>query len=141
MIVTKRQNMPELPYSLHDARVNRIALSGDQITLYFDEGYYRPVDDDCLPVKGYITLEHVDFDFCHAYLLDIEENDCEKFSGERFALQAFAARFPKMDFEIIDETYGYNQSKFTGFFYEGKNTRECMVEIYHFGAMTYYAEA
>lgn len=139
MTITKRQNIPDLPYSLHDARVNRIKLSADQIELYFDEGYYQPVQGDCLPVKGYITFEDVDFDFCQAYVMDIE-NDCGKFSGERFDLQAFEARFPKMDFEIIDETYGYNQSKFMGFFYEGKQTRECIIEIYHFGAMTYCTE-
>lgn len=140
MIVTRRQNMPDLPYSLHDARVNRIELSADQITLYFDEGYYRPVNGDCLPVKGYITFEHVDFDYCHVYLLDVK-NDCGKFLGEELVLQAFATRFPRMDFEIIDETYGYNQSKFIGFFYEGEKTKDCIMEIYHFGAMVYNTEA
>ncbi len=139
MIVTKRKNISDLPYSLHDARVNHIELSDDQMTLYFNEGYYRPADGDCLPVQGSIIFEHVDCDFCHAYLLNIEK-DRGTFLGEKFPLSTFAARFPKMDFEIIDETYGYNLSKFTGFFYNGQNTRECIIEIYHLGAMVYYTE-
>lgn len=134
-----RKNVLDLPYGLHDARVNRIDLNGEQISLWFDEGYYKPVDNDSLLVKGHIILEGVDVDFCHVYLMDIE-SDYGTFIGKKFTIQQFIAKYSSIDFEIIDETYGYNMSRFSGFFYEGANTKECIVEIYHFGHMTYLTE-
>lgn len=139
MKATKRKNILGLPYSLHDARVCRIETASEQIIFWFDAGYFKPVDDDCLTVKGHIAIEDVNFDFCNAYLMDTA-NECGKFSGEKFSLQRFIESFPTMNFEIIDETYGYNQSKFSGFFYMGAHTRECIIEIYHHGPMTYFTE-
>ncbi|WMJ84161.1 hypothetical protein ACS3UN_08660 [Oscillospiraceae bacterium LTW-04] len=136
---TKRKNILDLPYSLHDAHVNRIDIVPEQVTLWFDAGFYKPMNGDGLPVKGYVTFEDVDFDFCYAYLMD-STIDCGQFTGKKFVLTQFAKCFPNIDFEIIDETYGYNQSKFSGFFYEGEKVKECIIEIYHFGAMTYLTE-
>lgn len=45
-----------------------------------------------------------------------------------------------MEFEIVDETYGYNQSEFSGYLYSGDETRECMIEIFLFGEMKYIIE-
>lgn len=45
-----------------------------------------------------------------------------------------------MDFEIMDETYGYNQSGFSEYFYDGDKMKECTVDIYHFGNIKYIVE-
>lgn len=48
--------------------------------------------------------------------------------------------FNNIDLEIIDETYGYNQSKFSGYIYEKNMIKECIIEIYHFNNMKYITE-
>jgi hypothetical protein len=136
-----RKNILDLPYSLHDARVSKITLEEKKIILYFSEGFYEPRNNDYLAVegKGIISIEGSDLDFCTVYLFDSVGNSGQ-FSGEKYRLDAFIHEFPHMDFEIIDETYGYNQSKFSGYFYEGDKMKECTVDIYHFGNMKYIVE-
>ena len=48
--------------------------------------------------------------------------------------------FVNQNFTIIDETYGYNQSKFSGFLSVGTEIKECMIEVYHLGDMEYITE-
>lgn len=134
---TIRNNIVDLPYSLHDARVNKITIQGENIVLYFSRGFYKPVNNDCLPVKGAaISIQGLDLDFCNAYLLDTA-GSCGKFTGEKFSLEEFASRFADIDFEIIDETYGYNQSNFSGYLYNAGDIKECIMEMYHLGDMRY----
>ena len=136
-----RKNIVDLPYSLHDARVNQITIEAQSVQLHFSKGYYEPVDDDCVPVKGnrIVSIEGLDFDFCSIYLLDIKRNH-GKFTGEKLSLKVFINKFPTINFEIIDETYGYNQSRFSGYLYLGRKMKECIIELYHFGDMKYLVE-
>ncbi len=118
--------------------MNKITLEAQKVQIHFGEGFYEPKDDDCLPVKGnrMVSIEGLDFDFCSVYLIDIKKNG-KKITGEKISLKVFINKFPVIDFEIIDETYGYNQSRFSGYLYLGRKTKECIVEIYHFGDMKY----
>mgnify|MGYP001625647276 CR=1 FL=1 len=52
----------------------------------------------------------------------------------------FIPMFVNQNFTIIDETYGYNQSKFSGFLSVGTEIKECMIEVYHLGDMEYITE-
>ncbi|KAF5057686.1 hypothetical protein DSECCO2_354370 [anaerobic digester metagenome] len=135
-----RKNILGLPYSLHDARVSKITLDGEKIMMHFSEGFYEQ-DNDYLAVKGQriICIEGLDLDFCSVYLFDSIGNT-GKFSGENYELDAFVNKFPNMDFEIIDEIYGYNQSVFSGYFYEEDHMKKCTVDIYHLGNMKYMIE-
>ncbi len=137
-----RKNIVDLPYSLHDARVNKMRIEEQSIVMHFSKGYFKPMKNDCLPVKGtaLISIHGLDLDFCYAYLLDTMGN-CGKFTGEKFSLVEFINRFTDIDFEIVDETYGYNQSKFSGYLYADEEIKECIIEIYHFGDMKYSVEA
>lgn len=135
-----RKNVVDLPYSLHDAKVNKLTIEEENIVLYFSRGFYKPVDNDCLPVKGAeISIQGLDLDFCHVYLLDTA-GGCGKITGEKISLEEFARRFPVIDFEIIDETYGYNQSNFSGYLYNAGDIKECIMEMYHLGDMRYITE-
>lgn len=40
-------------------------------------------------------------------------------------------------FSSVDEVYGYNQTKYRGYLTAKRNTRECIVEIYHLGDMVF----
>lgn len=138
---TIRKNIVDLPYSLHDARVNKIQIEEQNIVLHFSGGYYKPMDNYYLPVKenAVININGVDLDFCHAYLITAMDI-CGKFTGEKYGLQEFVSNFPDINFEIVDETYGYNQSKFSGNLYNNKEIKECIIEIYHFGDMKYIVD-
>lgn len=138
-----RCNIIDLPYSLHDARVNKIEVVADKAVLNFSIGYFKPTDDDCLPVKreAIISIYGLDLDFCNVYLIAIK-NNYGKFTGEKLGLEMFIKQYREIDFEIVNETYGYNTTKFSGYLYEGKSeiTKECIFEFYHFGEMKYTNE-
>ncbi|MFT8363317.1 MAG: hypothetical protein ABF608_09065 [Sporolactobacillus sp.] len=134
-----RENIDNLPYSLHDARVNRLKFKSEKLTLYFKNGYFKLIDNDDLPVCGHIEIDGVDPDYCAIYLID-RARDHGVFKGKKYRLKKFIKRHPVINFEIIYETYGYNQSRFSGFFYHGKKIKECTLAIYHFGPMTYVTE-
>ncbi|UOW69604.1 hypothetical protein [Paraclostridium bifermentans] len=134
----ERKNIIDLPYSLHDAKVNKIEITSDKVILYFNEGYYK-IDNDCNLTKGFIEFNNVDLDYCSVCIFNLEGN-LGKFSGEKFSLQDFVEKFNNLNFEIIDETYGYNQSKFFGYVYEEDITKEFIIEIYHFSNMKYITE-
>lgn len=134
----ERKNIIDLPYSLHDARVNNINTVSDKVIMHFNEGYYK-IDNDCELIKGCVEFSNVDLDYCSVYIID-SDGSLGKFSGERFSLQDFSESFNNIDLEIIDETYGYNKSKFFGYIYEEDMTKECIIEIYHFDNMKYITE-
>ncbi|WP_025163039.1 hypothetical protein [Paraclostridium bifermentans] len=134
----ERKNIIDLPYSLHDTKVNKIEITSDKVILYFNEGYYK-IDNDCNLTKGFIEFNNVDLDYCSVCIFNLEGN-LGKFSGEKFNLQDFVEKFNNINFEIIDETYGYNQSKFFGYVYEEDITKEFIIEIYHFSNMKYITE-
>lgn len=135
----ERKNIIDLPYSLHDTKVNKIEIISDKIIMYFNEGYYKK-DSDYNLTNGFIEFGNVDLDYCSVCIFNLE-SDFGKFSGEKFSLQDFVEKFNTINFEIIDETYGYNQSKFLGYIYEGDMTKECIIEIYHFNNMKYVTES
>lgn len=133
---TERKNIAGLPYSLHDAHIRKIKIKEKTVELFFDKGYYVPKNDDCILVDGYIEIQKADFSFCHVYILSTDGRR-GKFSGRKYSLKRFVKKYPNVRMEIIDETYGYNQSKFAGYLYKGKKVKEFMLEIYHFGSMRY----
>ncbi|MDD4844125.1 MAG: hypothetical protein PHU31_07315 [Anaerotignum sp.] len=141
LVEVNRKNIVGLPYSLHDARVNKIKIEAEKIVISFHYGFFEPTNGDLLSVKGNvaISITGFDLDFCVVYLMDCWK-DFGKFTGEKLSLEEFINRFPAIDFEIIDETYGYNQSKFSGYLYTKKEMKECFIEIYHFGDMKYILE-
>lgn len=131
-----RENLTNLKYSLHDAHINKFRIEDNSIFFDFDEGYYIITKDDALPIEGGLVFENVDFDFCGIYILD-NDGSYGDFTGRKYAFHEFAKTVDKFDMEIIDETYGYNYSKFWGFAYVGEDIKEFIIDIYHFGRMKY----
>ncbi|NLW69978.1 MAG: hypothetical protein GX061_02695 [Eubacteriaceae bacterium] len=148
MKITERENITNLPYSLHDMRVNAMERKGDNLIMRFEGGYLK-LGEACEQVGGYIEFEKVDFDFCFVYVLDICANEGD-FIGHKYLLADFIkhkdcgsladSTIYNAPFEIVGETYGYNTSVFEGYLYVGEGIRECVIDVYHFGAMRYVAE-
>jgi hypothetical protein len=82
----------------------------------------------------------VDWDFSFAYILEYPDVLCGNeggFTGQKMGLKKFANGFKQARLDIVDETYGYNTSKFDGYLSAAGSLKECRVEIYHLGAMSY----
>ena len=142
----KQKDFINLPYSLHDSKINHIKIIfnefdilSDKIIIYFNEGFYKPLKNDCLNINGHIEFENVDLDYYYVHIINSSGN-LGIFSGEKFTLQNFAEKSLCINFEIIDETYGYNKCKLSGYIYEEDETKECIIEIYYFGSMKYIVD-
>ena len=49
-------------------------------------------------------------------------------------------RYRQFGFAIMDETYGYNMTKYTGYLLSNRQHCECIIEIYHEGDMVFVSE-
>ena len=94
---TIRKNIVDLPYSLHDSRVNKMRIENKRIVMHFSEGFFKPMNNDCLSVKenAVISINGLDLDFCYVYLINTV-GGCGKFTGEKFSLVEFITRQASM---------------------------------------------
>ena len=122
------------PYSLHDADIIDFKRNNDTLVLKTESGIFKPAEQ--CNVDGYVEFNLVDWDFSFAYLLDFSGNT-GRFNGEKFALADFVNRFGNAVFSVVDETFGYNQTKLSGYLLKNKTMRECVIEISHSGDMVY----
>lgn len=134
MIETIRPNVHS-PYSLHDMCVSALEPAGDTLHLRTQSGLVK-TGDPCRQVEGHVVFRGVRWDFCYVYLLDSPGNE-GPFTGEKMFLKDFIARNSQPWLTIIDESYGYNSTKYAGFMMMGDGFWECMLEIYHEGDMVF----
>lgn len=126
------------PYTLHDMNVISFEVIDNNIVMRMQSGMvetttpYRQLD-------GYIEFQNVQWDFSYAYLLGVTGN-AGIFTGEKMFLQDFIKRYKQFGFSIMDETYGYNQTKYSGYLLVNRQHCECIVEIYHEGDMVFVVE-
>ncbi|WP_074908729.1 hypothetical protein [Proteiniclasticum ruminis] len=138
MNVYKKPNLM-LPVSLHDARVEKITfkagenpLSGELI-LYFPEGFRAEVNKKWIATgPGEVRFGGIDWDFS---AIRYYEGDSVK---ER-SFEEFKEDLTESSWEIVDESYGYNRSVFSGYRYQDGFFRVEM-EIYHFKETEYHYE-
>lgn len=131
------------PYTLHDRTVAAFDVVQenplDTLILRIQPGIKKCVKE-YVEEKGYVEFQKVDWDFCCAYVLDTTENE-GKFTGEKFRLKDFIAQFGNSNLEIIDETYGAYQTKYSGWLSEGDSPwKECVIEIVYLGDMVFVTE-
>lgn len=128
-----------MPYSLHDRRVESFFMEGNTLIIRMLDGMIK-IGDPCMQVKGEIVFRDVDWEFCSAYVLKFPgKTNAGCLSGEKIDLREFAESYSGGCLEIVDETFGYNQTKLMGFLSKG-GIAECIIEIYHLGDMEYLTE-
>ena len=126
------------PYTLHDMNVFSFEVTDNDIVMRTQSGIvettapYRQLD-------GYIEFHNVQWDFSYVYLLGVTGN-VGTFTGEKLFLKDFIKRYKQFGFSIMDETYGYNQTKYNGYLMANRGHCECVIEIYHEGDMVFVAE-
>ena len=134
---TIRENI-HVPYSLHDMNVIAFEVNGDDIIMRTQSGLVKTTEPYGQP-DGYVEFHKVDWDFCYAYTINSVANE-GPFTGKKKFLKDFIASYQKASFSIIDEVFGYNQTKFFGWLSMGEILKECIIEIYHLGDMVYVTE-
>ena len=123
------------PFTLHDMNVISFEVTDNDIVMRTQSGIvetatpYRQLD-------GYIEFHNVQWDFCYVYLLGVTGN-IGTFTGEKMFLKDFIKRYKQFSFLIMDETYGYNQTKYNGYLMANRGHCECVIEIYHEGDMVF----
>lgn len=125
----------ELPVSLHDAKVTKItrkegAPQKGELTLYFKEGYRVQAGKDWISTgEGEVRFQGIDWDFSSV-----------RYVGEKTFTEISFLQFQKdleeSSFEIVEESYGYNRSVFSGYRYQD-GFFKVEVEIYHFQETEY----
>jgi len=134
-----RYNQP--PYGLHDMIFNKIEIRNDDVILHFPEGIVK-IGEPYQTVKGTITLESCDFDFCFVHL-QAPYGMLGQYTGEKLELKDFVDKYQWRDFEVSAEYHGYNISVYDGYFsrFNGEDkVVEATVEIYHWGDVVYNTE-
>lgn len=134
-----RSNVVHLPYSLHDRTVIGFEVANDILRMQFQDGFVKTIEP-FEQIDGSIEFEKIDWDFSFVYLLEYQNVLCGNvgcFTGSKMNLKDFINHFNEFTFEVVDETYGFNTSKFDGYFSGKDEIKECMIEIYHLGDMSY----
>ena len=126
------------PYSLHDMCVSALEAAGDTLILRTQSGFLK-TGKPCRQVDGHVAFHDVRWDFCYAYVLDFPGNE-GTFTGEKMFLKDFTARHSTPFLTVMDETYGFNCTKYTGYFTAEDRFCECVLEICHEGDMVFVEE-
>ena len=116
---------------MHDMSITAFDVAEDKITMRSDTGMVETVPPYA-QVDGCVEFYDVQWDFSFVYLLSATGN-VGKFDGEKMFLKDFIERFPVFGFSIMDETFGYNMTKYNGFLSGNREFCECIIEIYHEG--------
>ena len=123
------------PYSLHDMNIVAFEVCDHTLVLRTQSGMTKTTSP-WPQVDGWIEVEKVRWDYSYVYLLEHTGN-IGSFGGKKMWLADFIKEFENCGFSVMDETFGYNQTKFSGYFSKQGAVWECMVEIYHEGDLTY----
>lgn len=126
------------PYGLHDMNVIAFDIRDNDLIMKMQSGMVK-VSEPCVQVDGHVEFHDVDWDFCFVYIFDGVCNT-GKFSGEKMMFKDFVRDFKIFGFSIIDEVYGYNQTKYWGYLSANGKMGECIIEIYHAGDMVFVDE-
>lgn len=134
---TVRENI-NAPYSLHDMNVIAFELAGDDVTMRTQSGMVKTTGLSS-QVDGCVEFHDVRWNFSYVYLFEHVGN-AGMFMGEKMFFKDFIERFKVFGFCIMDETYGYNTTKYSGYLTSERRFWECSVEIYHEGDMVFVEE-
>ena len=134
---TIRSNI-ETTYSLHDMNVISFDVAGNDIIMRTQSGMIKVTPPGSQP-DGYVKFHNVRWDFSYVYLLGVTGN-IGTFTGEKMFLKDFLDRYKQFGFSIIDETYGYNMTKYSGYLMLPDRFNECSIEFYHEGDMVFVTE-
>ena len=114
-------------YSLHDARVQKIEYSDDNLILTFE--YIFSYENG---------VEMCDIDFFE--ILVFNNTILDTFTGKRIELPQYQQDYSESEFEVITENYNWGHAVFQGWLWTEGNPVHCIMNIYFKGDMVYVVE-
>jgi hypothetical protein len=127
-----------LVFSLHDARITKMRverfsqeIKNGILSIDFDNGYFKIDEEKVMQTgKSSVSFSGIDFDFSHVYYFN---EDIRK----EITFEQLSKDIASNSLEVIDETYGYNLTKFTCNMIKEDSWYEVEIEIYHFNETIY----
>ena len=123
------------PYTLHDMNVYAFEVTDNNVVMK-TQSCIVETTNHCRQLDGYVEFYNIQWDFSYVYLLGVTGN-IGTFTGEKLFLKDFIERYKQFGFSIMDETYGYNMTKYSGYLLANRQHCECVFEIYHEGEMVF----
>ena len=124
--------------TLHDRNVIAIDAMENDLVMRLQSGILETASPYRL-IDGYVEFHDVKWDFSYVYLLGVTGN-VGVFTGEKMFMKDFLHRYKQFGISIMDETYGYNMTKYNGYLTANRQFCECVIEIYHEGDMVFVTE-
>ena len=121
-------------YSLHDASIQKIEYTDDNLIFTFD--YIFSYDNSGEQThKAKIVFEKCDVDDFEILVFD--STILDTFTGKRIELPQYQQEYSKSEFEVIMETYNWGRAVFQGWLWTEGNPVHCIMNIYFTGDMVY----
>ena len=125
-------------FTLHDRNVIGFEISENDIIMRTQSGILETTSPYRL-LDGFVEFKDVQLDFSYVYLLGVTGN-VGTFTGSKMFLKDFINKYKQFGFSIMDETYGYNLTKYNGYLLSNQQHYECIIEIYHEGDMVFVVD-
>ena len=124
-------------YSLHDARVQKIAYAEGNLTFTFDYifSYENGVEQTH---KAQVVFGTCDMDDLE--ILIFNSTILDTFTGKRIELPQYQQDYSESEFEVITETYNWGRAVFQGWLRTEGNPVHCIMNIYFTGDMVYVVD-
>ena len=122
-------------YSLHDMNVIAFEVNGNDIVMRTQSGMVKTTPPFS-QVDGYVEFHNVRWNHSLIYLLGVTGNE-STFTGKKMFLKDFISNAVPFGFSVMDEAYGYNTTKFSGYLTFNREHHECFIDIYHEGDMVF----
>lgn len=126
-------------YSLHDSHLEKFVVNDTSVYLHFQYGYTKttaPYEQ----VNGDVEITGLDWQCCCVYVMEYTGVLCGNygnFMGKKMTFEDFQITYKDGTIDVIDEMYGYNQVKISGFLNFGGKCYEVQLEFYYNGEFRY----
>ena len=135
----KRDRIGNVPFGLHDSRIQKIEFREDSIILKIDRIFQYANNDEEKWYPCEIEFTKADLDCCDILVFNHlygYEGVCE-FTGRELSIEEFINEYPNAEFEIITETYFGYDTVFQGQIWDGEEDLRAIMSIWNMGDMIY----
>lgn len=115
-----RSRKSNIPFSLHDSRIQKIEESGDTIIVRVDN-LFQYMDDHEMILHGAIEFTKADIEECSIMIFNspFGFEGVNTFSGEKLSFDEYKGKYPEAEFEIVTETYNGYDTVYQGWIWSG----------------------
>lgn len=135
----KRDKIGNVPFGLHDSRIQKIEFREDSIILKIDRIFQYANNDEEKWYPCEIEFTKADLDYCDILVFNqpYGYEGVYEFTGRELSFEEFINEYPNAEFEIITETYFGYDTVFQGQIWDGEEDLRAIMSIWNMGDMIY----